>query len=194
MTAKRSKRIAWGLTGGAVAAILAYLSGYQASQSGGLVEVERWLNHPVPLLGTAVVLLVVSAVLGPGSRTRLWRMASAAVLAVVVAVGAVGAVSSFVLGGTRSADRKPAPNHPDRVLTVTDIAYSIDPVHHVELRTGSGWAARHWDLGTWDEGDGLRGAEWSAADQITLTTYKQTRVYTLAPDGRPGQPRITVNR
>jgi len=47
----------------ALVALLAYLPGFQATRSGELVEVERWFDHPVLLLGAAV---------GRGWSARRW--------------------------------------------------------------------------------------------------------------------------
>ncbi|MFE3503590.1 hypothetical protein [Kitasatospora sp. NPDC059160] len=74
-----------GLRAGALAALLAYAAGRYASRSGGLVEVERLLDRPVPLLGAAVVLLVVSAVLGAGSRVGASSGARAGFVQIAVA-------------------------------------------------------------------------------------------------------------
>jgi hypothetical protein len=194
MTATRRKRIAWWLRGLASVAVLVYLPGFQASRSGGLVEVERWFHHPVPLLGAAVVLTVVSLVVQVEFRTRWSQIGCAAALVALGFVGVPIVLLSFLLDGEgRSADRKAGPDHPDRVLTVTDVAFSIDPVHHVELFTGSGWSARHWDLGVWDE-HGERGylesAVWSGPDRITVTAEKEITVFTVdAASGRPSGPR-----
>ncbi|WP_431676451.1 hypothetical protein [Kitasatospora sp. KL5] len=195
MAARRRRRIAWWLRGLALVALLAYLPGFQASHSGGLVEVERWFDHPVVLLGAAVVLTVASAVIELEFRTRWSQLGCAAALVALGAVGLPIGFLSFVLGGDgRAVDRKADPNHPDHVLTVTDTAFSIDPVYHVELLTGSGWSARHWDLGVWEEGDGrgyFKSADWSGPDRITVTTEKETTVFTLDPlSGRPSEPRV----
>ncbi|KQV11866.1 MULTISPECIES: hypothetical protein [unclassified Kitasatospora] len=175
-------------------ALLAYLPGYQASHSGGLVEVERWFDHPVPLLGAAVVLTVVSMVVEFEFRTK-WSQIGCA--AAVVALGFIGlpiVFLSFALDGEGVAvDRKAGPNHPDHVLTVTNVAFSIDPVYRVELLTGSGWSARHWDLGVWEERDErgyFKSAEWSGPNQITVTAEKEITVFTVDPvSGRPSEPR-----
>lgn len=176
-------------------ALLAYLPGFQASHSGGLVEVERWFDHPVLLLGAAVVLTVASAVVGFEFRTR-WSQIGCA--AAVVALGVVGlpiAFLSFALNGEgRAVDQKAGPDRPDHVLTVTNVAFSIDPVYRVELLTDSGWSARHWDLGVWEEGDGrgyFKSAEWSGPDQIMVTAEKEITVFTVDPvSGRPSEPRV----
>ncbi|MFB7905561.1 hypothetical protein ACFC1T_03955 [Kitasatospora sp. NPDC056076] len=191
-----------GLRAGALAALLAYAAGRYASRSGGLVEVERLLDRPVLLLGAAVVLLVVSAVLGIGARTGsgsgaragFVQIAVAVVLAPLVAASAVGAVSSRLLdGGARSVERKVHPDHPERVLTVTGDSSSIDSTsYRAELLTGTGWSARHWTIGSWDGGrDRLRAVECSTADRITVTTAREVLVFTLGPDGDPGRPAAT---
>ncbi|MFI6444130.1 hypothetical protein [Kitasatospora sp. NPDC050543] len=176
-----------------MATLLAYLPGFQASHSGGLVEVERWFDHPVLLVGAAVVLIVASVVVELEFRTRRSQIGGAAALVALGAVGLPIAFLAFVQGGDgRAVDRKADPDHPARVLTVTDTAFSIDPVYHVELVTGSGWSARHWDLGTWGEGgrDDFKRAEWSGPDQITVTGRKEITVFTVSPAGRPSEPRV----
>lgn len=176
-------------------ALLAYLPGFQASHSGGLVEVARWFDHPVPLLGAAVVLTVVSAVVEFEFRTRWSQIGCAALLVVLAGVGLPIAYLAYVFDGDGlTLDRTAGPGHPDRVLTVTDIAFSIDPVYRVELLTGDGWSARHWDLGIWDERGGtgyFTKAEWSGPNQITVTTEKEITVITVDPaTGRPGEPTV----
>ncbi|MFH8383003.1 hypothetical protein ACH4E7_18945 [Kitasatospora sp. NPDC018058] len=192
MTARRREQIAWWLRGGAAAALLAYLAGWHASRSGGLVEVEQWLNHPVLLGGAAVVMLVVSAVAEFEFRARWSQIGFAAVLAPFVVAGMIGTVASSVsVISEPSVERKVHPDHPDRVLTVTNVAFSIDPVYRVQLLTGSGWSARHWNLGAWDgEHDYLQRAEWSAQDRITVTTEHQIAVFTVTPDGRLGDSSV----
>ncbi|MEU8920981.1 hypothetical protein AB0D10_08585 [Kitasatospora sp. NPDC048545] len=173
-------------------AFLAYLPGYQASRSGGLVEVERWLNHPVLLLGTAAVMLMVSMLVRFEFRERWAQLGCAAVLSPLIVVTVViGAVTYFLGGDGRLVERKPDPSRPEHVLIITDVAFSIDPIYRVELLTGSGWTARHWDLGTWDEGDGFRRAEWSGPDRITVTTEHEARVYSVNGDGRLSGPEVT---
>ncbi|MEV7925078.1 MULTISPECIES: hypothetical protein [unclassified Kitasatospora] len=189
MTAARRKRIVWWLRGVALAAFLVYLPGYQASFSGGLVEVERWLNHPLPLLGATVVLAVVSLVIQFEFRTWWSQVGCAAALVSLVFLAGVAVLLSLLLDRDgQPVSRKSHPEHPDRVLTVTDVAFSIDPIYRVELLTGSGWSARHWELGEWD----IRGGEfgridWSGPDRIAVTGVKgtETAVFTLDPDGRP---------
>ncbi|WP_158835224.1 hypothetical protein [Streptomyces sp. NRRL S-350] len=190
--AARHRRIEWWFRGAALVALLAYLPGHQASRSGGLVEVEHWLNHPVLLLGAAAVLLVVSMVVQFEFRARWAQIGFAAVLSPLIVIGAAIGALAYAFGDDgRLIDRKPAPGNPRHVLTVTDIAFSIDPIYRVELLTGSGWSARHWDVGTWEEGDGFRRAEWSGPDRITVTVEHETRVYTVGGDGRLGQPEVT---
>ncbi|WP_189919233.1 hypothetical protein [Kitasatospora xanthocidica] len=186
------RRIEWWFRGAALVAFLTYLPGYQASHSGGLVEVARWLNHPVLLLGAAVVLLVVSMVVQFEFRTRWAQLGCAAVLSpLIVAAAGIGGLMFLFGDDGRLVDRKPDPSRPDHVLTITDVAFSIDPIYRVELLTGSGWTARHWDLGTWNEGDGFRKAEWSGPGRITVTAEHETRVYTVSDDGRLGEPEVT---
>ncbi|RKT17744.1 hypothetical protein BX285_2134 [Streptomyces sp. 1114.5] len=192
MTVTRRNRIVWWLRGAALAALLVYLPGYLSSRSGGLVEVERRLNHPVLLIGAAVVLLVASVVVRFEFRTRWAQIGFAAVLSPLIVIGIAIGTLSFVVGGDgRLIERKPGPDHPDHVLTVTDIAFSIDPVYRVELLTGSGWSARHWSLGTWGENDGFLKAEWTGPARITVTATHETRVYTVDGDGRPAGPEVT---
>ncbi|MEU9131479.1 hypothetical protein AB0D08_25785 [Kitasatospora sp. NPDC048540] len=193
MTARRRRQIAWSLRGLALAALVVHALGRQASHSGGLVEVARWADHPVPLIGAAVVLTVVSAVVELEFRTRWSQIGGAAVLVALMFVGFPIALLSYATGGDgRAVDRKADPHRPDRVLTVTDTAFSVDPVYHVELLTGTGWSARHWDLGVWDERDGrgsFKRAEWSGPDRITVTSATETTVFTVDPaTGRPGDP------
>ncbi|MET8542347.1 hypothetical protein ABZW03_17065 [Kitasatospora sp. NPDC004799] len=192
MTATRRRRIVWCLRGAALAAFLVYLPGYFSSRQGGLVEVERWLNHPVLLLGTAVALAVASAVAQFEFRTRWAQIGCAAVLSPLLVIGAaVGGLAWFFGGDGRLVDRKPDPSRADHVLSVTDIAFSIDPVYRVELLTGSGWSARHWGLGTWDEDDGFVRADWSGPGRITVTLQKEVKVFTVEEDGTLGEPSVT---
>ncbi|MEU9042767.1 MULTISPECIES: hypothetical protein [unclassified Kitasatospora] len=190
--AARHRRIEWWFRGAALVAILVYLIGHQAAGSGGLVEVERWLNHPVLLLGAAAVMLMVSMLVQFEFRERWAQLGCAAIASplIVVAV-AIGAVTYFLGSEGRLMERRPDPGNPEHVLTVTDLAWSIDPICRVELLTGSGWTARHWYLGTWDEGDGFLRAEWSGVNRITVITEREVREYTVERDGKPGEPEVT---
>ncbi|MFF2141353.1 hypothetical protein [Kitasatospora sp. NPDC058190] len=176
----------------APAPVLTYVAGWHASRSGGLVEVERWFNRPVLLVGAATVLIVVSLIVELDFRTRLSQVGCAAGLVALVFGGVPIVVLSYVFGDEgRWVERKIHPDHPDRVLTVTDIAFSIDPIYRVELVTGSGWSARHWNLGTWDadSGDFTR-VEWSAPDRITVTGRTELRVFDVHSDGSLSEPRV----
>ncbi|MFC9330872.1 hypothetical protein [Kitasatospora sp. NPDC057015] len=192
MTARRRKRIAWGLRGVALVASLAYLLGFQASHSGGLVAVEDWLDHPVLLLGSAVVLTVISGVMDFEFRTWWSQVGGAAALVALVFFGLPFLFGALLSGGDAPViDQKAGPEHTDRVLTVTNTAFSIDPIYHLELVTGGGWSARHWDLGTW--GDGHRdflSAEWSGPDRITVTGEDEVTVFDLGSGGRPSEPQV----
>ncbi|MFJ4189776.1 hypothetical protein [Kitasatospora sp. NPDC089509] len=192
MTARRRTRIAWGLRGTALAVFLAYLPGWHASRSGGLVVVEHWLNRPVLLIGAAVVLLVASLVVGLEFRTRFAQIGCAAVLAplVVAGIAILGLSLLFSANGGRE-DRFVSPNRTDRVLTVTNVAFSVDPVYQVELETGSGWSARHWSMGTWDTsgGDFVR-IDWSGPDEITVTGREKFTVFDVHSDGSLSEPRV----
>ncbi|MFF0390682.1 hypothetical protein ACFYS8_18615 [Kitasatospora sp. NPDC004615] len=177
---------------------LVYLPGLHASYSGGLVEVERWLNHPMLLGGIAVALFVVSLVVELEFRTWVSQVGCAVGLVALLFVGLPFAWLVFIFGGDGlDVTRETGPEHPDQVLAVTNIAASIDPIYKVQVLTGSGWSARHWDLGVWDERDGrgwFKGAEWSGPNRITVTSEKEIAVFTLDPvSGRPGEP-VTTKR
>ncbi|MFI2611592.1 hypothetical protein [Kitasatospora sp. NPDC018619] len=192
MTAKRRRQVVWWLRGAALAALLVYLPGYFSSRPGGLVEVERWLNHPVLLLGTAVTLAVASAVAQFEFRTRWAQIGCAAVLSPLLVIGAAVGGLAYLFGGDgRVVDRQADPGRADHVLSVTDTALSIDPVYRVELLTGRGWSARHWGLGTWAAEDGFVRAEWSGPGRITVTLAAEVRVFTVAEDGTLGGPAVT---
>ncbi|MGW4892282.1 hypothetical protein ACWEQL_08440 [Kitasatospora sp. NPDC004240] len=196
MSEARYRRTARWLGGLAVVPVVAYLIGRQAAGSGGLVEAERWLNHPVPLLGAAVVLGVAAVVFRFDFRDTWSQVGFACVLVALLLVGLPFALMSAVTGSGdgRPVSRRVSPDRPDRVLSVTDVAFSIDPVYRVRLVSGSGWSARHWDLGEWDGDNGhgvFEKAEWSGPDRITLTTDKEIRVYAVDPDGGPGTPEVS---
>ncbi|MER8183720.1 hypothetical protein [Kitasatospora sp. NPDC094015] len=174
-------------------ALLAYLLGVQAARSGGLVVVERWFDRPVLLIGAGVVLIVVSVVVEFRFRTRWSQIGCAVALVALVAVGVPTALLAIAFSeGGRAVDRKADPSHPDHVLTVTDVAFSIDPVYRVEVLTGSGWSVRHWELGVWAERDGrgsFKSADWTGPNQITVTAGERTTVFTVDPlSGRPSDP------
>ncbi|GGU97633.1 hypothetical protein ACIG0C_22325 [Kitasatospora aureofaciens] len=192
MAARRRRRIAWGLRGTALAALLAYLPGWHASRSGGLVMVEHWLNRPRLLIGAAVVLVVLSLVVELEFRTRFSQIGCAVLLVpLVVAAVPVLSVSLVFSGHGGREDRFVSPNRSNRVLSVTNVAFSIDPVYQVELETGSGWSARHWSLGTWNTrgGDFVR-IDWSGPDQITVTGRHKLTVFDVHPDGSLSEPRV----
>ncbi|MBV2154123.1 hypothetical protein [Kitasatospora sp. SUK 42] len=185
------KRIAWGLRAVALAALLAYLAGRHASRSGGLVVVEVWLDRPLVLVGAAVVLIVVSLIIELDFRTRWSQIGCAVGLVALVFGGLPIAVMTYVFGGYGGrVDRFVSPNHEDRVLTVTNVAFSIDPIYRVELEVGDGWSTRHWSMGVWDTrgGDFVR-IDWSGPEQITITGQKKLTVFDVGPDGSLGDPR-----
>ncbi|MEU3566209.1 hypothetical protein [Kitasatospora sp. NPDC006786] len=84
MSAARRKQIAWRLRGAAFAALPAYLAGWYASRPGGLVVVDQWLNHPVLLVGAAVVLVVASLIIELEFRTRVSQIGCAAGLVALI--------------------------------------------------------------------------------------------------------------
>ncbi|MET8625434.1 hypothetical protein ABZW30_17080 [Kitasatospora sp. NPDC004669] len=194
MAARRRKQIAWWLRGVALAALLAYLAGRHASRSGGLVEVERWFNRPVLLVGTAVVLVVASLMVEREFRTRGSQIGFAGGLAALGCLGLPLAVMTYVFGGYGGrVDRFVSPNRPDRVLTVTNVAFSIDPVYRVEVVAGNGWSARHWSMGVWDtSADDFVRVDWSGPDQITVTGRKALTVFDVRPDGSLSEPRVAT--
>ncbi|MFE4971772.1 hypothetical protein ACFRAR_06605 [Kitasatospora sp. NPDC056651] len=189
MAVTRRQKVVWWLRGAALAALLVYLPGYFSSRQGGLVEVERWLNHPVLLLGTSIALAVASAVAQFEFRTRWAQIGCAAVLSPLIVVGAMVGALAYIFGSEGQAERRPGPGHPDRVLTVTNIA-SLDPVYRVELVSGTGWSARHWSMGTWDteDGDFIR-VDWAGPDLITITRETKLTAFDVLPDGSLGEPR-----
>ncbi|MFD8708752.1 hypothetical protein ACFV1W_40275 [Kitasatospora sp. NPDC059648] len=176
----------------ALVSLLAYLPGWHASRSGGLVVVEHWLNRPRLLIGAAVVLIVVSLVVELEFRSRFSQIGCAVLLVPIVVAGVPVLSLSLVFSshGGRE-DRFVSPNRPDRVLTVTNVAFSIDPIYQVELETGTGWSARHWSMGTWNTrgGDFVR-IDWSGPDQITVTGRKKLTVFDVHPDGSLSEPRV----
>ncbi|MFE1316033.1 hypothetical protein [Kitasatospora phosalacinea] len=196
MTLRRRRQVAWTLRGSALLAVLAFLVGRSGARSGGLVEAERLFGHPVQLLGGAVVLVVVSLVVELEFRTRFSQIGCAAAL-----VGLVVVAGPYVLlglafdGDGRPVSRTTHPDRPDLALTVTDVAFSIDPLYQVEVVTGRGWSARHWELGTWGEDSGhgyYQDAVWSGPDRITVTSDEESAVFVLDPaTGRPGPPQVT---
>ncbi|MEU1290242.1 hypothetical protein [Kitasatospora sp. NPDC005856] len=184
MTAERRKRIAWGLRGVALAALLAYLAGWNSARSGGLVVVEHWLNHPVLLVGSAVVLVTASLIIAMEFRTWLSQIGCAIGLVALIFGGLPIAFLAIVLSRDGWTERTAAPGHPDRVLIVTDVAFSIDPIYRVELVSGTGWSARHWSLGTWDsERTDFVRVDWSGPNRITITREAKLTVFEVLPDG-----------
>ncbi|MFF4341871.1 hypothetical protein ACFY00_18290 [Kitasatospora sp. NPDC001540] len=180
----------------ALLAALAFLAGTSGARSGGLVEAERLFNHPVPLLGTALVLVVVSLVVELEFRTKFSQIGCAVALVGLIAVSAPYVVLGLAFGNNgRPVDRKAHPDRPGLTLTVTDVASSIDPLHQVEVVTGTGWSARHWELGVWGDGTGhgyYESAAWTGPDRITVTSDEETAVFVLDPaTGRPGAPQVT---
>ncbi|MET8542346.1 hypothetical protein ABZW03_17060 [Kitasatospora sp. NPDC004799] len=190
MTAVRRKRIVWGLRGAALAALLAYAAGWNSSRSGGLVVVEHGLNHPLLLGGSAVLLVVVSLIISMEFRTWVSQIGCAIGLIALVLGGIPVGFLGIVLSRGGWTERTAAPGHSDRVLTVTDVAFSIDPIYKVELVSGTGWSARHWSLGTWDteQTDYVR-VDWSGPDRITITRAEKLTVFDVRPDGSLGAPR-----
>ncbi|MFD0561317.1 hypothetical protein ACFQ2M_04270 [Kitasatospora saccharophila] len=155
MALRRRRQIAWLLRGLALLALLGLLLGRSGARSGGLVELERRFDHPVQLLGGAVVLVVVSLVVELEFRTRFSQIGCAAGLVGLIAVSVPYVLLGMVFEGDgRPVARKPHPDRPERALTVTDVALSIDPLYQVEVVTGTGWSARHWELGIWGRAAG----------------------------------------
>ncbi|GLW56996.1 hypothetical protein [Kitasatospora phosalacinea] len=196
MARRRRRQIAWTLRGLALLAGLAFLPGALGARSGGLVEAERLFNHPVQLLGTALVLVVVSLVVEFEFRTKFSQIGCAVALVALIAVSVPVALLGLALDDDdRPLDRKTHPDRPDLALTVTDVAFSVDPLYQVEVVTGTGWSARHWELGVWGEDSGhgyYEGASWTGPDRITVTSDEETAVFVLDPaTGRPGAPQVT---
>ncbi|MFD5431366.1 hypothetical protein ACFWJ4_04175 [Kitasatospora sp. NPDC127067] len=175
----------------AFAALLAYLAGWYASRPGGLVVVDQWLNHPVLLVGAAVVLVVASLIIELEFRTRVSQIGCAAGLVALI-FGAPMTVFTVLAttGFPGRTDREVSPGRPDRVLTMTNVAFSIDPIYRVELVSGTGWSARHWSMGIWNTqyGDLVR-IDWSGTDRITITGRKKLTVFDVLPDGSLSAPR-----
>ncbi|MFJ9443918.1 hypothetical protein ACIRRH_18885 [Kitasatospora sp. NPDC101235] len=190
MTAARRKRIAWGLRGVALAALLAYAAGRYASRSGGLVVVEQWFDHPVLLVGSAVVLIVVSLIIEFEFCTEVSPV-GCAVGVVALILGSPLIAPFVIMAGDGRIERQAAPGRTDRVLTLTDVSgFSIDPVYRVELVSGSGWSARHWSMGTWNTRGGyIERADWSGPDRITITGRTKLTVFDVLPDGSLSAPR-----
>ncbi|MFE7639642.1 hypothetical protein ACFU7Z_37010 [Kitasatospora sp. NPDC057518] len=184
----------WGLGGAALLALLAYAVGRYESRSGGLVVVERWLDHPVLLVGTAVVLTAVALYIGMEFRTWVSQIGCAVAMVALVFGGPLIAFLALVSGEGRT-DREASPGRPDRVLTMTNVAFSIDPIYRVELVAGSGWSARHWSMGIWNTrgGDFVR-ADWSGPDRITITGRRKLTVFDVHPDGSLSAPREEPKR
>ncbi|MFB7948660.1 hypothetical protein ACFC6L_27515 [Kitasatospora phosalacinea] len=199
MTTHRRRRVARFLAGFAVLAVLLYLPGLHAARSGGLVEVERLLDHPLVLLGAAAVLAVGAAVIGSEFRSAASQIGFAALLVGGVALGVPAVLAGLAAGrddGARHVERQVHPDHPDRALTVTETASSLfspESDSRVELVTGTGWSARHWDLDTWGSaGTSYRGASWTGPDRITVRSDGGTAVFVLDPaTGHPGAPQVT---
>ncbi|MGW7443761.1 hypothetical protein [Kitasatospora sp. NPDC054795] len=172
-------------------ALTAYLVGRHASRSGGLVELELWFHRPVLLVGSAVVLVLISLIVELEFRTPESQIGLAGGLVALVLLGVPVALSTLAAedSGVRTA-REAAPGHPDRVLVFTDVGGSFEPDRRVELRTGSGWSARHWSMGIWNTrgGDFVR-ADWSGPDRITITGRKKLTVFDVLPDGSLSAPR-----
>ncbi|WP_316529013.1 hypothetical protein [Kitasatospora brasiliensis] len=180
----------WVLRGAALAVLLVLLVGWNSSRSGGLVVLEQWLYHPVPLIAAAVALTVASLIVGMEFRTKLSQIGCAAGLMALVFGGLPIAGFAYIADQDRWSERRPGSGHPDRVLVVTDVAFSIDPVWRVELVSGTGWSARHWYLGTWDtENSDFVRVDWSGPEQITVTRQEGNTVFDVRPDGSLGEPR-----
>lgn len=189
MTKRRRRQLAWGLRGVALLAVLAYLPGGRAASDGGLVRVEAWFNHPLLLVGGATALVVVSLVVELEFRTKWSQIGCAALLAPLVLAGALVVFLAVTLsGGTDQLERLTSPTRPDRLVTVTNIDF-IDPVYQIELRAGTGWSERHWDLGVF-AGYGYSRTEWTGPNEITVVREDSRTVYTLDPaTGRPDEGR-----
>ncbi|MFG2822362.1 hypothetical protein ACGFX4_23380 [Kitasatospora sp. NPDC048365] len=190
MTKRQRRQVAWSLRGVALLAVLAHLPGARAATDGGLVRVESWLNRPVLLLGGAIALIVLSLVVELDFRTKWSQIGCAALLAPLVLVGAlVVFVALTKSGGAHPMERLTSPAQPDRVVTVIDLDF-IDPVYRFELRTGTGWSERHWDLGEYDGFEHDEHAEWTGPNEITVTREDSRTVFTLDPaTGRPDKGR-----
>lgn len=152
------------------------------------MEVERWFNRPVLLLGAVLTLIVASIFVELGFHTSAWQIVWGIGL-VAVGFGVPLAFLSYVFGGSeRSSHQEAAPGRPDRVLTITDVAggFSVHPVYRMELVSGSGWSVRHWSTGVrWKSSR----AVWAGPDRITVTGGSTVTVFDVLPDGSLSAPR-----
>ncbi|MBD0674340.1 hypothetical protein BU198_27445 [Streptomyces sp. CBMA156] len=170
-------------------------AGRLESRSGGRAAVADALDHPVPLVGAAAVLLLAA---------RWVRGRRDAIGGLATAVGAVGLVFALGGGAVRMLDlgepvrwetRTSSPGRADRVLTVVNRGQSEQESNtfQVGLETGSGLSARRWSVLTVQQkfpGEGeFVSARWSDADHIRITTDAGYRVYTVDPDS--GEPALT---
>ncbi|MFE7526573.1 hypothetical protein ACFU7Y_12690 [Kitasatospora sp. NPDC057542] len=168
----------------ALAALLACAAGRRESRSGGLVVVERWLNHPVLLIGSALVLVAVSFFVELGFSSETGQIGCGLGLA-ALGFGLPIAVLMYLFGPHEgSSHREAAPGRPDRVITITEMG-GFDPLYRRELVSGSGWSARHWELDYSRHGTGVN---WSGPDRITITRGKTLAVFDVLPDGSLSEP------
>ncbi|MFJ8621362.1 hypothetical protein ACIRD3_00780 [Kitasatospora sp. NPDC093550] len=192
---KRRERFGGILAGSALLPLVLCVVGRRESRSGGRFAVADALDHPVPLLGAAAVLLLVAALVR--GRRDLVGGATAA-------VGSAGLLCALGVLALHSFSREPSqqtrtssPGRADHVLVVIHRGLPGDETEsqsrQVRLETGTGWSARRWSVLTMPErfpGEGaFRSAAWTAPDRITVTTDTGSRVFTVAPDS--GEPTLT---
>lgn len=190
MTGRRGTRLVRALGGLALVPVLAYGAGLPACADGGLVRVDAWFHHAAVL--TAAPVVAAAAMLLEVRRRPGWGFEQGSI---VVSVAVASMVTlwglTLLIGGHRApVEQHSAADRSGRTVTVTDVSHVLGPRYLVEVRTGDGWSARHWALGTeWDE-EALEGVAWTGPNEVTVTGWRSLLVHPLDPaTGRPGEPR-----
>jgi hypothetical protein len=180
----------------AVAGLLIVAAVVGAIDPGGLLIVQRVLDHPVPLAATAASLLVAAGGLRR-SPFQPW-------VAVLLAVTALGWLVALIpdpfaaLDGSSVVNRMPAPEgKPYRAIMVQPNDWS-GPHETVLIQSGHGVRTRQWVAACEGEYE-LKTASWIGPGQLSITLqddddpHRNGETFVIRVDPDSGRPELRTD-